>query len=439
MNFIETLKKYVGLVPSGGAVHIGRAKKFLRPAEWITEKELGHHIHIVGASGFGKTVLISHILRSRIESGHGCLFIDQKGDLETIQQFSKYVAAAGRTDDLKVFSLGAHDKSSSYNLLNNGSATELRDRIMGSLIWSEEFYKNQSAGFLLSLLIGLVWLRDNRSMKLDLSVILECVRSSDAIAEYSTQVPDDLEKVHFHFEEAHALLKSPEGAKSLQGLRVQLSSIVYSDFGDRVKAQPDAIDLFETVRKGKIAFMFLDTRRFGETARSIGRFIIQDLKSVSARIDSEVRASDRKPFTVIIDEFADLADEEFVGFLDRARSSRMGIVVAHQEISDLDRISPQFAARLMGNTATLFAFLQKRPESAELISGIAGTRTAWKETRQTESFAGISIDTGKRSSREVEEFNVHPNVVKSLGVGECVVVRKYPSARATRLTIGLPR
>ncbi len=40
----------------------------------------------------------------------------------------------------------------------------------------------------------------------------------------------------------------------------------------------------------------------------------------------------------IIDEFADLADEEFVGFLDRARSSKMGVVVAHQEISDLNRI-----------------------------------------------------------------------------------------------------
>jgi conjugal transfer pilus assembly protein TraD len=435
MSFIDTLKKYVGLRPAGGVVKIGRAKKFLRPAEWITEKELGHHIHIVGASGFGKTVLISHILRSRIESGHGCLFIDQKGDLETIQQFTSYVAAAGRMDDLKVFSLGTHDKSSSYNLLNNGSATELRDRIMGSLIWSEEFYKNQAAGFLLSLLIGLVWLRDNRSLKLDLSVILECVRSADSIAEYAAQIPDELEKVRFHFEGAHALLKNPEGSKSLQGLRVQLSSIVYSDFGDRVKAQADTIDLFETVQKGKIAFMFLDTRRFGETARSIGRFIVQDLKSVSARIDSEVHESDRRPFTVIIDEFADLADEEFVGFLDRARSSRMGIVVAHQEISDLDRISPQFCARLMGNTATLFAFLQKRPESAELISGIAGTRTAWKETRQIESILGFPMDTGKRSSREVEVFNIHPNAVKGLRIGECVAIRKMPMPNSERIQI----
>lgn len=244
------------------------------------------------------------------------------------------------------------------------------------------------------------------------------------------QIPEENEKVRFHLEESHSFLKGKDNFNSLQGLRTQLSSIVYSDFGDRIHSTADTIDLFDTVRSGKIVFMFLDTRRYRETARSIGRFIIQDLKSVSARIDSEVRIQDRKPFTVIIDEFADLADEEFVGFLDRARSSKMGVVVAHQEISDLDRISPQFAARLMGNTATLFAFLQKRPESAELISGIAGTRQTWKETKQTERFFGLQIDTGKRSKREVEEFQVHPNVVKSLPVGRCVKVSKYPKSKS---------
>ena len=52
----------------------------------------------------------------------------------------------------------------------------------------------------------------------------------------------------------------------------------------------------------------------------------------------------------------------------------MSIAVAHQEICDLQRISPEYAGRLMGNTSTLYAFIQKRPESPEMISGIAGTK-----------------------------------------------------------------
>lgn len=435
MNWIDTLRVYTGRPPTDAAACIGRAQKFLRPKEWITEKQLNHHVHIVGASGFGKTVLISHILRSRIEGGRGCLFIDQKGDRETIEQFTSYVRAAGRLADLKVFSLAAHDNSSSYNLLNNGSATELRDRIMTSLNWSEEYYKNQSAGFLMHMMVGLCWLRDNRGLEIDIELIVRCLKHADYIAELANQIPSDLDRVRMRLEEAHSFLSSSDNFKSLQGLRVQLESIAYSDFGDRVMWSENAIDLFEAVRSGKIVFMFLDTRRFGETARAVGRFIIQDLKAVSAKIDSEIKARDRKPFTVIIDEFADLAQEDFVGFLDRARSSRIGIVVAHQEISDLDIISPQFCGRLMGNTATLFAFLQKRPASAELISGTGGTKKVWKTTLQTSHFLGFNFETGNRSAREVEEFIVHPNAVKSLGIGECVRIQKMPVAGAHNVTI----
>jgi conjugal transfer pilus assembly protein TraD len=426
MNFIDKVRVYAGRPPKDAAVCIGRAQKFLRPKEWITEKQLNHHVHIVGASGFGKTVLISHILKARIEAGRGCLFIDQKGDRETIEQFTSFVSNAGRLSDLKVFSLSAHDNSSSYNLLNNGSATELRDRIMTSLVWSEEFYKNQSAGFLLHLLSGLCWIRDNRGLKLDLNLVVQCSKSADFVADLVKQIPIDLDRVRMRLEEAHTFLSGNDSFKSLQGLRVQLESIIYSDFGERVLWSEAAIDLFDAVRNGKIVFMFLDTRRFGETARAIGRFIIQDLKAVSARIDSEIKQSDRKPFTVIIDEFADLAQEDFIGFLDRARSSRIGIVVAHQEISDLDMISPQFCGRLMGNTATLFAFLQKRPDSAEQISGTAGTSRVWKTTKSIDRFFNIEIDTGKSSKREVEEFNIHPNVIKSLPIGRCIRISKYP-------------
>ena len=58
---------------------------------------------------------------------------------------------------------------------------------------------------------------------------------------------------------------------------------------------------------------------------------------------------------------------------------------------------------------------------------------------QTESIFGLPIDTGKRSSREVEEFNVHPNTIKSLSVGDCVVVKKYPEAGASRIKISFNR
>jgi type IV secretory pathway TraG/TraD family ATPase VirD4 len=167
----------------------------------------------------------------------------------------------------------------------------------------------------------------------------------------------------------------------------------------------------------------------------VGRFILQDLKSASARIDAEIQASNRNTFTVVIDEFADIAQEDFISFLDRARSSKFSIVVAHQEICDLLRISPEFAGRLMGNTSTLYAFLQKRPESAETISKMAGTRTVWKTTFQTDRSLFFDFNSGKGSKREVEEFLIHPNDIKSQRVGECVVIKKYPNSSSHRLKV----
>tara|TARA_B110001454_G_C12723272_1_gene436166 strand:+ start:3502 stop:3738 length:237 start_codon:yes stop_codon:yes gene_type:complete len=77
-------------------------------------------------------------------------------------------------------------------------------------------------------------------------------------------------------------------------------------------------------------------------------------------------------------------------------------------------IIDEFVGRLMGNTSTLYAFLQKRPESAVIISGMAGTRRGWKKTTQSERVWLFDVPTGKNSLPEVDEFIVHPNIIKSL-------------------------
>lgn len=411
-------------------VTLGKVSGSFWRKEELTEGQLNHHVHIVGASGYGKTVMLSHIVKQRIQQGKGLLFIDLKGDMETVLKFSQYLAECNRLEELQIFSLSDQKISMPYNFIQDGTATQLRDRIMTSLIWSEEFYKNQCASYLLKLLIGLCWLRDNKKYRFHLGTLLKGASHPDFIQELADLIPEEQQKVKVLLEECHKFLDTTDSFKSLQGLRTQLESLVLSDFGDNIATDSPSINLFEIVTNGKIVFIFLDSRRYGDTAKTVGRFILQDLKSVSARVDAEVPKDKRKPFSIIIDEFADLAQEDFIAFQDRARSAKMSIVIAHQEICDLQRISPEFAGRLMGNTSTLYAFLQKRPESAELISAMAGTKKSWKETVQSEKFFGIDIPTGTKSLREVEEFNIHPNLVKSLRVGKCVAVKKYPKARA---------
>lgn len=409
---------------------LGQIKGSLWRKEELTEGQLNHHVHVVGASGYGKTVFLSHIVRQRIEQGAGLLFIDLKADMDTILKFTQYAAKADRLEDLRILSLTDSKISTPYNLISGGTATQIRDRIMLSLNWSEEFYRNQASSFLLKVLIGLCWLRDHQGRELHLGELHRIVGKRTYLEDVCGLFPDAADREREIFQDAVEFASSTDNWNSLQGLRTQIESIVLSDFGGLFSSKEAGIDLFEAARGSKIVYLFLDTRRFGETAKAVGRFILQDLKSVSARIDAEIPKVDRKPFTVIIDEFADLAQEDFIGFLDRARSSRMSVIVSHQEICDLQRISPEFAGRLMGNTSTLYAFLQKRPDSAELIAGVAGTQPLTEETVQTNRALFVDMATGMKSRKTVEGFVIHPNVVKRLRVGSCVCVKKYPKSAA---------
>jgi len=96
VNKLDQIRTTFGFVPKESAVSLGRGHGFPWRKEWLTESQLNHHVHIVGASGFGKTVLLSHIVQDRIAKGKGLLFVDLKGDRETIEQFTSFVRDAGR-------------------------------------------------------------------------------------------------------------------------------------------------------------------------------------------------------------------------------------------------------------------------------------------------------------------------------------------------------
>lgn len=421
---------------STGSLQLGHEKGKTHKKATLTEEQLNHHVHIVGASGFGKSVLLSHVIKDRIAKAQGLLFVDLKADFETIRQVVSVVKASDRLEDLYIFSCGNPEISSPYNILGSGTANQLKDRIMGALNWSEEFYKNEASSFLLKLLRGLVVNRDVNETAFDLGTILKCAQDPREISSLVEALPKSELEIRGQLEGLVSHLSRHENKRALQGLKSQLESLLLSDFGHLLRANASGIDLFEAIKNQKIVYILLDSRTYGESSKALGKLILQDLKAASARVDNEIPRAQRTPFTVVVDEFADLATEDFIGFLDRARSSKIGVVVAHQEIADLSRLSPEFARRLMNATSTLFAFLQKLPDSSELISAISGTRKTKEVTEQAKSNWLFGDEkTGMKSIKEVDEFVIHPNVVRSLPVGECILVQKYPKAKSAVIKV----
>jgi type IV secretory pathway TraG/TraD family ATPase VirD4 len=434
-EMIYNLFKMVFGIPSEPFVKLGRIRDSIFRSEYLTDSELNHHVHVVGASGFGKTVLLTKIMKDRIKRGHGCLWLDLKGDREAINDMIAFAEKLGRNDDVQIFSISHPDITGSYNLISEGNATEIRDKIVGSFTWTEEYYRWQAMSYLLKVLSALVYLRETQNKKFDLQSVYEATTSSDYLESLLKQIPQTEVKIKLLIEDCYQYLNRKETVGNLGGLRAQLESLLLADFGKYLSETKDGINFFNAVNSQKLVFIFLDSRRYGESAKAIAKMLVKDLIATSARIDAEVPKSERKLFVSFIDEFADIADESFTAFPDRARSSRMPLLLSHQDLADLKRISEEFYSRMTANMSTLYAFLQSVPESADAIASRAGTKTVWKETNRAQRFWFFTVKTGDKSLREVEEFNVHPNVIKSLRVGECVVVKKYPHSRSYVLLV----
>jgi len=414
----------------------------------LTLEQINHHVHILGGSGYGKSVLLSHIIRHHIEHGMGMVFLDLKADQETISEIVSRCQEHGRMQDLRLFHCGRPEISCTYNVLLRGNSTEIKDKLIGAFHWESEYFKNAAQSFLLTLLKAMVHLRDQKGMTFTLEDVYQATLSPEACLTLETELVGAQAPAQLR-EDIRGLaqyLRVRENAKELHGLRTQIKLLLDSEFGELIAPKDGsrtAIDLYDCIQEGRIVYLLLDSQRYGESAVKLGKLILQDLKAASARILDEVPKEERKHCAIIVDEFADLATEPFVGFLNRARASKLGIILAHQEMSDLDAFSPTMRDQVMGNTSTTVAFLQKMPESAERLAKIAGTKTTIQRTKQLADQDGLLWKTkqytGVESEREVEEYVVHPNDFKKLGVGECVMIGKYPKAWAKKTKILPPQ
>jgi type IV secretory pathway TraG/TraD family ATPase VirD4 len=166
----------------------------------------------------------------------------------------------------------------------------------------------------------------------------------------------------------------------------------------------------------------MNSLKLKETASIMGKLMLMDLmKTVGSIYDD--RSFIKQPLTLIIDEFASFATPDFGEFIEKARGAGIGVIVAYQSRQSLNSIEGDLALKLNENTATKVVFQVQDSEDAEWFCGLLGTQKVEKETHQAEEgFLFGDTKTGMKSVREVEEYVVHPNELKSLKMGQALLV-----------------
>jgi type IV secretory pathway TraG/TraD family ATPase VirD4 len=129
----------------------------------------------------------------------------------------------------------------------------------------------------------------------------------------------------------------------------------------------------------------------------------------------------------MIDEFGSFATENFIELLNKARSAGMGITIIHQSLGDIEGVDKNFARQIYENTNIKIALRVDDPQTIDQFCKMSGTHQERKYTYHT--IFGIigNRESGNASMREVDAFNVNPNIFRRLNIGEAVVMIKTRS------------
>ena len=398
---------------------------------FLNVKTRCQHTIVSGATGQGKTTLLKTLLSHSLKHNHPVIIIDPKGEREDILEMKRKARFYGREKDFCLFSLSFPEESFAYNPLLNGTAEQIKTRLMDGLRFEQEYYKAQASLFLGGILSAIKFLNQPVSF----SLLDKYLNDADAVQSLKENISSaetkEMEKEQIEIIEELTLLleqiqKIPK--KDLAGLQAQVSSINCLEFRKILSPSnfhwKHFFSFEDILRHKKVAYFQMNVNGYGEISRQIGQMILQDLKVLSNQIQAGQKRFSYDFCACFIDEFGSFATRDFADFLKMARSSRIGIHLFCQGLSDLSRLTSDFKNQIIGNTINKILFRQDVGNDAEEWAKVAGTFSSHKKTYQITGTETDEEMTGLGSLRDVKEMKIEFDVFKKLSQGQAILIDK---------------
>jgi len=401
----------------GANLHAGR----MEPV-WLTPDHRVRHMHLVGASGTGKSTLLFNLLRQDIEQGQGIALLDPHGDL--VDRVLGIIPPE-RIDDVVLVDPSDEEHVVGFNILAAHSDFE-RNLLASDLVsvfrrlstsWGEQMnsvLRNAILAFLESSRGGT--LADLRRFLLDPAYRKEFLNT--------VTDPD----VVFYWERAFPQLS---GNKSIGPVQTRLDEFLSrKPIRYMVSQQENRLDFGDILDRGRILLVKLAQGQLGrENANLLGSVIVSKIQQM-AMSRQRMHESERRDFWVYLDEFHSFITPSMAEILTGARKYRVGLVLAHQELHQLDA-DRDVASAVLANCATRVVFRVSDRDARELDSGFAHFAAADLQNLTV----GEAIC---RVGRSEDDFNLHVPEPEAYGEVEIAGAREA-AIQASRARYARPR
>ena len=319
------------------------------------------HLHVIGASGSGKSTLLIDLIMQDIEEGRGVGVLDPQGDLadELLGRIPEE-----RLADTILFDPADAAYPVAWNILEAHSELE-RTLLASDLVGIFRRFSTSWGDQMTSVLGNavLVLLENPGTTLLDLREFLVDRQTRERLLQ---GVDDPYLTSYFRHEFQLA------AGKSVGSILTRLDGFLRSKTVRQiVGARESRLDLRSVVDQGQIFLARLSQGAIGEeNAALLGSLLVSKFHQITMS-RQEVKREERRPFFLYADECQEVATPSMALLLSGARKYGLGLILAHQDLRQLDAKTPEVGAALMGNAGTRVSFRVGERDAKTLSEGLS--------------------------------------------------------------------
>lgn len=355
------------------------------------------HMHVIGASGTGKSTLLLSMIERDLVAGHGLALLDPHGDL--VEAVTTRIPSY-RLADTVLLDPGDTETAVGMNLLSAGTQSEA-ELVASDLVatfrrlatsWGDQMTAVLSNALLSVMASGGGTLLDLRSFLLSKETrrrVLSRVRDPYLASFWENEFP---------------ILSS---GKSIGPILTRLDTFLRFRMVRRIVSADKTLD-FEHLEDGGIFLANLSAGRIGqENAALLGALLVSKL------FQAATRRKTRTPFFLYLDEFHEVATPSMASVVTGARKFGVGLVMAHQNLYQLRSAVPEVERAVLGNAHARIVFRVGEEDARKLAPGFSffeaddlgalGIGEAIARVGGRESDFKLSTDLPHAVGREVAE------------------------------------
>jgi len=341
----------------GENIHAGETRTVRLTADQRTR-----HLHVIGASGTGKSTFLESLLTQDLEAGTGFALFDPHGDL--VDKVLGRIPAH-RIQDVILLDPADETASIGFNLLSAHSDLEktlLASDLVSVFARLSTSWGDQMEGVLRNAILAFLESRQGGTLA-DLRRFLLDPKYRERFLD-TVQDPD----IQLYWRKGFAQLT---GNKSIGPVLTRLETFLSPKPLRYLVAQPvNRLDFADILDSGKIFLAKLSQGAIGrENASLLGSLLMAKFQQ-TAMARQRQAAPLRRDFFLYLDEFQNFITPSLAEILSGARKYRLGLILAHQELRQLER-DREVASAVLSNPYTRVVFRVGDDDARKLEGGFS--------------------------------------------------------------------